>query len=508
MQDRPRTTAPLPLLPLLSWLRGTAFLSLAVSLLCGLGFTLAATAQVSSVSELVYPPLPPFEIAQPERVELANGMVVMLLPDRELPLIRARALVRAGSIYEPAEKVSLSDLTGEVLRTGGAGERGPDEIDEFLEARAASVEVGPGNESTSVNMTCLSEDFTDVLAVFADILRRPRFAEDRLEIARTSVGASIARQNDNPLGILFREIEKIVYGESSPWARRPTWATLGAVTREDLVTWHQTYFHPDRIILGLTGDFDTATALAAVKQAFGDWPQGPPPQAVEIGPYAPPEPAVYFAEKADVTQSFIAFGTLGIRRDDPDYYPLEILNQILSGGFGSRLFSNIRTGKGLAYSVSGQVGSAYSHPDSSVFWLSTKTETTGAGIEALREELRGMISRPPTEEEVEKARGAILNSFVFNSDSRWKTLNQQLTFEFHGYPLDWLSRYRSGLEGVTVEQVRAVAKKTMTPETMALLVVGRSEGLDRPLSDFGAVRPRDLSIPPPPAPPADADEGE
>ncbi len=260
---------------------------------------------------------------------------------------------------------------------------------------------------------------------------------------------------------------------------------------------HAAHFHPDHIVLGLVGDFQRDEALRLVREAFGDWPRGPEPAAVPAFASRPPAPGVYFVEKNDVTQSNVLIGGLGVVRNSPDYYALEVVNHVLSGSFASRLFSNIRTQKALAYSVFGQVGSEWDYPGLLMVYLSTKTETTGAGIEALLEEARNMTARPPTPEEVEQAREAILNSFVFNADSKRKVLTQQLNLEYFGYPADWLPRYRQGIEGVTVEQVRAAAARYLHPEQFAIMVVGPKEGTDKPLSTYGPVTPIDVAIAPP-----------
>jgi zinc protease len=210
------------------------------------------------------------------------------------------------------------------------------------------------------------------------------------------------------------------------------------------------------------------------------------------------EPAIYYIPKEDMTQSDITMGHLGIRHDDPDYFALQLLNEVFSGGFASRLFSRIRSKEGLAYSVSGKVGSGWDHEGLFQMWMTTKVETTGAGIEALIREANNLTLEPPTEEEVERARESILNSFVFNSDAPSKTLGQQLVFEYHGYPLDWLDRYQEAIRITTAEDVRQAAKKHIHPDNFAIMVVGPSEGHDRPLTDFGPVSEIDISIAPPP----------
>lgn len=476
--------------PKVRWL-GTALVALLLP-------TLAA-AQVTKPDELEYPPLPEFEIPQPTIEELDNGMTVVLLEDHELPLVRMTALLRAGSRYESADKTALAAITAEVMRTGGTGSKSGDEIDDFLEARAATIELSAGVSSLSAGLDVLKQDVDTVLPLFVEILRQPAFAEEKIEVVRTGITAGIARQNDDPQGILFREFDDLIYGEDSPWARVPTYASVGAITRDDLVAFHRAHVHPNRMVLGIVGDFDAEAMLGKVRQAFADWPAGP-----EAGP-APgavdgvvADTGVYYVEKTDMTQSNIAMGHLGIVRDHPDYYAVEVMNEVFSGGFASRLFSNVRSKKGLAYSVRGSVGAGWDHPGTTQLWMTTKTETTAAGIEALIEEARNLTAAPPTAEEVARAKESILSSFIFNFDSREEILGRQLELAFFDYPLDWLERYRAGIEAATVEQVREAAAEHVHPDAFRILVVGPSEGVDKPLSTFGEVHAVDISIPEPP----------
>lgn len=499
----PPTAAPNPRRRTPAALAGLVFAALAAPLAGGLATPAPAAAQAPSHEAIEYPPLPDFDIPSPERVVLDNGMVVMLLEDRELPLVDAFALIRTGGRWEPAERAGLAQLTGEVLRTGGTEEMPADELDDWLEGKAASIESSISTDYGLARMSSLAEDFPEVLAVFADVLRRPAFAEDRLEVARTALETQIARQNDDPQGILFREITDLVYGETSPYSRFPTYQSVGAIERDDLVAWHERWYHPERVVLGLVGDFDRDEALALVRRELGDWPRGPGVEAPEAGWREEPRPGVFHVAKDDITQSNIAMAHLGIRQDHPDFYAVEVMNNVLSGSASSRLFAEVRTRQGLAYAVSGSVGSEFDHPGVTLLWMTTKTGSTGAGIEALLAEARGMTERPPTDAEVAKAKESILSSFVFNFDSPGKILRQQLTYEYYGYPLDRMERYRAQIEAVTPDQVRRAAEQHLHPERFSILVVGPTEGLDKPLSTFGEVHPVDVTIPEPPAPEAE-----
>lgn len=481
------------------YLRQTPRRSLPFFITCALIFlslTTPVPGQVNSVEQLTYPPLPDIHIPQPTRVVLDNGMVVFLLEDHELPTIHVSARIRTGSRLEPVDKVGLASLTGTVMRNGGTTTRTGDQLDDYLESKAASIETGIGVTSGSASMTSLSEDFSEVFTVFGDVLRNPRFDPGKLAIAKTQVMAGIARQNDNPGGILSREFAKLVYGKDSPYAQVESYATVNHISRQDLIDWHAKYFTPNRIILGLVGDFETEKALDLVKRTFGTWPQGEPFDDPIVPYQTSTTRKVYYVEKADMTQAKIIIGHLGLTRKHPDYHPVVIINQILSGSFGARLFSNIRSQKGLAYDVNGGVGFGWDYPATASFSMSTKTDTTQAGIDALLEEARKIMeTAPPTEAEIQKAKASLLNSFVFSVDSPGKVLGKFLTYEYFGYPADWLVRFRTGIEQATVPQVRKAAHAHVKPDQFVILIMGPRQGTAPALARYETVQELDISIP-------------
>ena len=458
--------------------------------------TTQASGQVDAVEKLHYPPLPDVRVPQPTRVVLDNGMTVLLLEDHELPTIHVSARIRTGSRLEPAEKVGVASLTGTVMRSGGTVTITGDELDDYLEGKAASIETGISVTAGSASMTCLSEDFSEVFTIFGDVLRNPRFDQGKLAIAKNQVMAGIARQNDEPNGILSREFAKLVYGKNSPYARVESYATVNNISRQDLIDWHAKYFAPDRIILGLVGDFQTKKALSLVKRVLGTWPQGKKTDD-PIVPYQPSTTRkVYYVEKPDMTQAKIIIGHLGLMRNHPDYHPVVIINQIVSGSFGARLFSSIRSQKGLAYDVDGGVGFGWDYPATTAFSMSTKTDTTQAGIDALLDETRKIMeTEPPTEEEIRKAKASLLNSFVFSVDSPGKVLAKFLTYEYFGYPSDWLVRFRTGIEQATGSQVRKAARTHIKPDQFVILIMGPRQGTAPALARYETVEEIDVSIP-------------
>ena len=455
------------------------------------------------------PPLPEFHPQIPKRVVLPNGMVVLLQEDHELPLIDGVMRVRGGAILEPAAKVGLVDIYGDVWRTGGTQDKTGDQLDDFLEARAAKVETDGAVDSTTISFSSLKQDFDEVFKVFVDVLEHPAFREDKIALAQYQLNTEIARRNDDIGDIARRVSTQLAYGPKNPYARFPEYATVAAVKRQDLVEWHHKFVHPNNIIFGVVGDFDSTAMEARIRQAFGAWPKGPDAPRPEIA-FHPEKPELYFVAKEDVNQSDIQMVSLGIERNNPDYFAVEVMNYAFGAGFSSRLMKDLRTAKGLDYNVGGGIGSAFDHPGIFRLAMGTKSATTAEGIEGLKQELQKLVDDPPKGEELRSAKDTILNAFIFNFDSKAKVLREQMAYEYFGYPLDFLDRYRIGIERTTAEDVARVARKYVHPEQFVTLVVGNPEEIGDQLKGLGPVAKWDITIPPPPgeARPASASQSK
>jgi len=242
------------------------------------------------------------------------------------------------------------------------------------------------------------------------------------------------------------------------------------------------------------GDFDSKAMEARLRKALGSWPRGSA-AAKPAAAIAPAKPGVYFVEKDDVTQSNIRLVHEGIRRDNPDYFAVEVMNEVFGGGFSARLFSNIRSKKGLAYSVGGGIGAPFDYPGVFQLSMSTKGGSTAAAIDALYEEIDNLLKNPATAEELARAKDSILNSFVFNFDTKQEVMAERMLYEFYGYPPDFLERYRAAIEKVTTADVARVARSYVHKDKLALLVVGKAQDFDRPLDSFGPVTTLDVTIP-------------
>ncbi len=471
------------------------FLMLAALLCAGL-FSGApqAAAQATSWQQVPIPPLPAFKPQQPKRIQLANGLVIFLQEDHELPLIDGTARVRGGSVNEPAGKTGLMDIYGEVWRTGGTKTQTGDQLDDFLEARAAKVETGGSSDSTTISFSCLKGDVDDVFQAFVDVLRNPEFRADKIEIAQKQENDGISRRNDQVGEIAQRESVMLAYGAENPYAQVPEYATIAAITRQDLVDWHAKYVQPNQIILGISGDFDSAAMEVKLRAAFEKWPKGASVAKNQFK-YSLAAAGNYLVEKSDVNQSTIAMIGLGTTRDNPDYYAISVFNEAFGGGFSSRLFNDIRTKRGLAYSVGGGIGTNFGHPGVLQVSMGTKSQSTIEAIQAAREDIDKLTKEPINDEEIQRAKDDILNAFIFRLDSPDKILGERMVYEYYGYPADWLDKYQAEIKKVTAADVNRVATKYMRKDQLAVLVVGNSKEFDKPLSTLGSVKNLDITIP-------------
>ncbi|MEB3159832.1 MAG: pitrilysin family protein [Synechocystis sp.] len=446
--------------------------------------------------QLTFPPLPALKIPAYERYTLPNGLVVYLMEDRKLPLVSGTAILRAGERWEPADKVGLANLTGITMRLGGTKQHPPAELNQLLEQRAAAIETNIGMSSGSASFSALSKDLETVVSLFAEVLQTPAFDSAQVELAKNQVRGAIARRNDDPGDIASREFQKLLYGAESPYARTVEYQTLAAIQRQDLINFHQRYVRPDQMILGIVGDFDKETIKPLIAEQFGNWqgtgkaPTLKPPGAEQVT-----KTGVFVADLPHLTQSNVLLGHLGGRVDDPDYPALSVMNGVL-GGLGGRLFNNIRSKQGLAYSVSGRWQAAYDYPGYFIAGGPTRTETTVPFIQSLFAEFERLRQEPITPAELAYAKDSILNSFVFNFEQPGQTLSRLMTYEYYGYPADFIFTYQRQVTETTIEDVQRVAQKHLHPDQMFTVVVGHGDRLNADLSALNQpIEVLDVTIP-------------
>lgn len=407
------------------------------------------------------------------RHELSNGSVVYIVPDRALPLVSVSVTVRTGAYLEPAEKAGLAALTGSQMRAGGAGALGPAEFDEEAAFLAAELSSGIGDTSGRAGVNALTKDLDASLDLFFDMLRRPRFDQDRLDLAKSQVLQQMERRNDSTQSIEVREWRRLLRGSGHFTTTPSTRASIDAITRDDLVAFHREYYHPGNFLFAVSGDVEPADFLARLEGRLADWPAREPVSAPVPAPDHEIRPGVYIVDKDDVNQGRVVIGHLGAMRDNPDRYALMVMNDILGGGgFAARLLTRIRSDEGLAYSAYSSYGLGTYFPGAFRVSFQSRSETVARAAAIVLEEIERIRSEPVTEAELRTSKASFVETFSRNFSSAASTAGLFANDEYTGRDPAYLVAYRDRISSVSGDDVLRVAREYLDPERLVMLVVG------------------------------------
>ncbi len=459
------------------------FLALAVVTLLFCVGCMAGKGVIRHPDQLQFQPLK-FSFPAVERIETSNGIRVFFKEDRELPLITITAVVGGGSLEDPDDKVGLGDLFGTVLRTGGAGGFPADELDEILETMGADLGVGTDTYATTLSLSVRSADLESGMAILHDLLRAPRFAEQRLELARKKEIEGIRRRNDLPETVAHRSLGRWLY-QGHPLGRESTIESVSKVTRNDLLTFHQRHFHPNNMWLAVSGDLGEKDLKNLLVKVFGDWPMAEM-KPTPIPPLPEKPDSVLLLTRKDVSQTNILMGSRGIDKSAPDLAACQVMNFILGGGgFNSRLMREIRSNRGLAYSIYSYFQIGRRLPGLFLIGGETKSESTLEVVNLVREMIRQMRTTEVSGEELRLAKESLVNSFVFAFTDSHAVVARELRLDFFDYPQGYLKNYRDRIASVNVADVLAAAKRHLNPADLTIALVGDEAQFDGPPASLG-----------------------
>jgi zinc protease len=438
---------------------------------------------------------PPLQLTTPrlgtdiQRRVLSNGIVLYLATDRSVPLVKAYALFRAGSLYEDPARPGVAQFTASQLRAGGTDALPPDVLNEELEVLGISVESGVSSEAMSLTLSALSKDADRAFQLYADIVRRPAFGSAALDTYRGRVVEDLRRVAENPSRLMMQEFARVMYTDAHPSGRPLTAAHARAVRREDLQAHYRRLVRPDNMFLAVVGDSSVDELAAKVEAQFGDWRVT---GALDLPRLPAVEPrferGVYLVSR-NLTQSSVVLGHFGVSRSNPDRYAIQIMDMILGGGgFTSRIMERVRTEEGLAYSVSSSFPT--SSRDISPFRVTvqTKNASVARALQMIVEEMSRMQDALVTPAELAGAKEALINSFVFRFTSRFSVVTQLLNLEFDEYPPDYLDTLLDRYRAITREDIQRVARQYLRPDAATVLVVGGAAQYESDLAAFGPLQ--------------------
>jgi zinc protease len=406
------------------------------------------------------------------RTVLANGLTVLVAERPGLPVVTLHLLVDAGSLLDPPERAGLAHLTADLL-THGTPSRSAIEVSEAIEFVGGSLAGTASTDYATLTLSVLTKDLDLGLDLFADVLVRPNFPEAEFRRRVAEVEGAIRKKEDDPFQVAHEAFNALLFG-AHPYGRpeEGTPETIRRITRADVVAFHAAYYRPHRAILAVAGDVTASGILPKVERALAEWRTGPhwPP------PLEPARPLTGRAVRRidrDVAQATIVWGHGGVSRDNPDYYALAVMNQILgAGGSSSRLYANIREERGWAYDVHSEL-LAQRHPGSFLVSLQTRPETAAPAIREIEREIRRMRDELVPETELADAKTHLTGSFPMRLETTGQLAHLLTAVEFFGLGLDYPERYPRLIGAVTREEVQRVARQYLDPDRYVLVVLAK-----------------------------------
>jgi zinc protease len=433
----------------------------------GAGHLLAAFALVGI--SLLHSAFPARAEVQIQEVKSDGGVTAWLMEDHSVPIISIKFAFRGGSAQDPAGKEGLVNLMSGLFDEG-AGDLDSDAFQNRLDDAGAELGFDAGRDAFYGSMRMLADQKDEALGLLKLAITRPRFDQEPIDRIRSQIVAGIRAGASDPETMAQEKWLKAVYGDH-PYSRREQGSeqSLAAITADDLVTMHRKLFARDDVVIGVVGAIDAETLKKELDKLFGELPA-----KAELTPVADVE--LKLGQRLDVVyplpQATLQFAYPGLARDKPDYFAAYLMNYILGGGtFTSRLFDAVREKRGLAYSVSSGLVN-YDHAVGLVISTATRADRAGETVSVIRDEVKRMASEGVTAEELAAAKEYVIGAYAINNlDDSGSIANTLVGLQLDGLGADYIQRRVELIDSVTLDQLRAVARKLLSAEP-AIMVLG------------------------------------
>jgi len=414
----------------------------------------------------------------PKRVTLDNGVTIIVKANHTNPTVSTIVGVKTGGYADPPDRDGTAALCARVLDRGTM-KRSADAIADDLDGRGASLSVIAGRHQTALAATCLSDDFAPVLSLVADVARYPRFADSEIATRKEALITSIRQEEDNPAAVAADAFMKALYGDH-PYSRkvRGTVAGVEAVRRQDLVRFHQKGFDPAAIAVVVVGDIEEDAAIASVSKLFGDWPPSSKTPGQSGGTITVPDVtkiaqrSVVSVPMAGKSQADVVYGFTGIRRSDPDYAAMSVMNNALGQyAIGGKLGDSIREKQGMAYYVYSSLDATFGQGPFAIRAgvAAANIEKTIASIDA---ELKGVIDNGFTQQEIDESKSFMIGALPRQLETNAAIASFLLSIETFGLGLDYDERLPGLIGAVTKDAADAAARRLLEPAVATIAVAG------------------------------------
>jgi predicted Zn-dependent peptidase len=456
----------------------------------GILVTLLATgitfAQVDRSKLPASGPAPEIKIGEAETFTLANGLKVFVVKNTKLPRVSFTLVFERDPILE-GDKAGLTTFIGDMMM-GGTKNRTKDQLDQEIDFIGASLSAS----ATSVSVSSLKKHQGKVLELMADVLFNPVFPQPELDKLKKQSLTGLATTKDDPQAISSRLSRAVLYGKNHPYGESQTEQTTKNITLDDVKAYYQTYFKPNIAYLAIVGDIEKAEAQRVVNQYFGTWKKGVVPTFTYPMPVRAAKQAVALVDRSSSVQSVIdVTQPVAMKIGDPDYISSRLLNQILGGGSASRLFMNLREDKGFTYG-------AYSSIDADKLVgtisasASVRSEVTDSAVYEFVYEIKNLVDKGVTQEELDKAKAELAGSFGRSLEQPGTVANFALNTARYNLPKDYYATYLKKLNAYTVADINATAKRLIEPDKFIITTVGNGAEIKEKLAQFGEVVEYDI----------------
>jgi zinc protease len=454
--------------------------------------------------DLKFPPLHTVQPAKLVTATLPNGLRVYLSEDRELPVIGGVVMIRTGDALDPPERIGMAAAAMYLLRAGGTRLKPAPEVEESLGRLGMTVESASAETSATVTFSALRRNAEDSLTLLREMLLEAEFRVDSLETSKARTRDAIAHRNEEIPALMRRELSGLIFGKSSPYGWQADYAGTERITRTDLKKFHQRYFFPANVMLGVRGDFDAAEMQAMVEKVFGGW-TATGQKVAEFPKAAPtPAPGIYLGEMRDVPVSHIMVGQPGGSTTEKDYPALEVMG-LLFNQVQARITQRARAPLGgvnlslmgvAVDDAKGKWDAAPDHAGTFRVYGTCRGAATAEAIKAIQGDIEHMRTVEVSEEELRVAREGAINALAAEWDTGAKAFQRQMIQEYYGLPRDFAQRYQAGLMAVTRADILRVAKEYLKPAGMTTIVIGNPQVFSTPLEKLNPQINRiDLTLP-------------
>jgi len=432
------------------------------------------------------PPPKPAALAMPkvERFTLSNGLQVIVVPRKDLPVVSFGLAVQAGGYDETRQTLGVSDFVAAMLRKG-TKKRSADQIAGAIDFVGGTLDAQSSNEATTVACSSLSKDAPLCLDLLSDVLLHPSFPEAEMGDVRDQMLAAVASRFDSPGDLATAHFENQLFGEDHPDGWILTAEDVRKIDRAALVKFWQTFYKPNRALLAVAGDVDAGKLRSQIEKAFRAWARGTAPARPDwkIPPLSGTR--ILLVDRPDLTQATIVLGHAGIRHADPQWYAVTLMNYVLGGSdFSSRLMSEVRSKRGLTYGIGSSFGSSLYR---SAFRVSaaTKNETVWDALLATVNEIRRMQAEGPTQIELDKAKGYYAGSYPFSLQTAAGVAGALVGAEEHGLGDSYVRDLPLRLAAVDQAQAKTAAHDFLSPDTLIVVIVGKADAIEPQLAQSG-----------------------